>query len=466
LDRSDVAPTRVGLRRLWSSGGPYDALGRRVVAAFVLVALAAVLVVALVEVTGAHSGLTRLSRSARQQLTDEVAIAAADAYSVRGTWAGADLRAVAEIGYAEGLRITIADASGALLTGPEPTSGHLSGAAQATRPVNYHGSRIGTVHVWFSRVADHVTDDAHRLVIEWVVIGGAVAMAVAVVAGTFVSHRLTRPLRRITEAAVRFARGEHDARAGGRGAPGALGSLAVAVDEMADTVVADADARARFVSDVRHELATPAAALQAGLEELRDGLLEPTPARLAGLHDQSVRLGRMISDLTAIDRDGPPRMTVEPGVLDLRSVVGEALDAKEPVLRAAGVGVERRLASVKVCGDRDRLVTVVDHLIDNAVRHAGPGVTLSVVTAARADRAQLVVCDNGRGIDAEDLAHVFERAYRGRRAAAVPGSGLGLALVRQLVESHGGEVSIESAPGSGTSVTVSLPLLTADAGRC
>ncbi|NMM33542.1 MAG: HAMP domain-containing protein, partial [Phycicoccus sp.] len=124
----------------------------------------------------------------------------------------------------------------------------------------------------------------------WITVAAVVALLIALLASWVVTRLITRPIKAMTSATPAFAAGDRQARVGVHG-PGELGELARAFDSMADTVARSERDRRNLTADVAHELRTPLAALQAGLEELRDGLVEPTPQGLAGLHDQSLRLG-------------------------------------------------------------------------------------------------------------------------------------------------------------------------------
>jgi two-component system sensor histidine kinase BaeS len=259
-------------------------------------------------------------------------------------------------------------------------------------------------------------------------------------------------------AARRFAAGERAARAGVTG-PGELGELARAFDAMAEEVVRAERVRRSLAADVAHELRTPLAALQAGLEELRDGLRPPDPGRLRALHDQTLRLGRVVQDLADLSAAESAAFSLRPTGVDLAEVAGAALAAQRPALAAAGLLVDADLtAPLPVRADADRLHQAVTNLLANAARYCRPGDRVSVRGQAAGRVAVLAVADTGPGIPPDELPHVFDRLWRGRGASGVVGSGIGLAVVRELVTAHGGTVTAESPAGGGTTVTVRLPL--------
>jgi two-component system sensor histidine kinase BaeS len=233
----------------------------------------------------------------------------------------------------------------------------------------------------------------------------------------------------------------------------------VAFDAMADEVAATEAARRRQAADLAHELRTPLAGLQAGLEELRDGLDEPDPARLAGLHDQALRLGRVVDDLAQLASAEAASTSLQLADLDLAAAVARTIDSQEPQLRAAGLTVGREISGpVPVRADPDRIHQVVVNILTNAARFCRSGDRVTVRVFDDGERGVVEVADTGPGIAAADVPHVFERRWRGRNSGGVAGSGIGLAVVRELVEAHRGTVSVDSSPGHGTTFTITLPL--------
>jgi two-component system sensor histidine kinase BaeS len=230
---------------------------------------------------------------------------------------------------------------------------------------------------------------------------------------------------------------------------------------MADQVVRAEQTRRRLAADVAHELRTPLAALQAGLEELRDGLADPRPARLAALHDQALRLGRVVDDLAQLSAAEAAALTLHLTNTDLAAVARSAIAAQQPALRAASLTVTSIVdAPVPVRADPDRLHQAIVNLLHNAARYCRPGDTVTVRAFASGDSGVLQVADTGPGIPAADVPHVFERLWRGSTSTVVAGSGIGLAVVRELVTAHSGTIQVDSPPGRGATFTIRLPLET------
>ncbi len=439
-------------------------LGTRLLVAFVLVALSSVIVLTVAALIGTSRGVAAGEDAQRQETALLVADAAADAYAAAGGWAGADLTTSELLASTAGAQVVIRDASGAVVTSSGMQGMGMGGAGRGgiTADVVVEGAVVGTVRLGFGATSTGRTA-VETVAWTWILIAAFVALVVAVLAAWFVSRRISRPLVRLSGSARAFAAGDRSARADPQDAagPGELGEIARAFDATADAVVRSEDARRRMSADVAHELRTPLAALQAGLEELRDGLVPADPERLDSLHQQSVRLGRIVGDLAELSSAETAVLTLHRLPVELADVVADAVDAARPTLDSGGIDVTTSLTSgVVVDADSDRLHQAVGNLLGNAARYCRAGDRVDVSLTSDGGRAVIVVADNGPGIDPGDLPHVFDRMWRGRTGQGTPGSGIGLAIVRELVHAHGGTVEVESDGRSGTAFTVRLPLAT------
>jgi two-component system sensor histidine kinase BaeS len=324
----------------------------------------------------------------------------------------------------------------------------------AEAPVVVAGQTVGSVRLTFPTTAS----GGRAVAWSWVLSAAAVALAAALLISGYVARRLTRPLLALTGAARRFAAGDRAARTG-TGGPGELGELARAFDTMAGEVARAEQVRRRLAADVAHELRTPLAALQAGLEELRDGLRAPDAERLAAMHDQTLRLGRLVQDLADLSAAESAALSLHLTDTDLTTIARAALAAYRPRLDAAGLHVDADLAiPLPVHADPDRLHQAVTNLLANAARYCRPGDHATIRAHADAGLAILDVADTGPGIPADELPHIFQRLWRGQHTRAVTGSGIGLAVVRELIAAHAGTVTANSPAGAGTTITIRLPL--------
>ncbi len=220
-------------------------------------------------------------------------------------------------------------------------------------------------------------------------------------------------------------------------------------------------AKDEFVTMVAHELRTPLTAIVSWSAVLSDARIAPT---LAGRALDAIRRNvgvqaRVIGDLVDLSRLGRGRLSLQLEAVDLRSVIDAAVESVAATAAARGikVAIDTAEAGRPVHGDAARLQQVVSNLLGNAIKHSGDGATVHVTVDAAGGAARIILRDEGRGIAPELLPHIFE-PYRQGADAANSGLGLGLAIVRQLVELHGGAVQASSAGlGRGACFTVLLP---------
>lgn len=432
-------------------------IGRRLLAAFVLVATSSVIVLAAGAYFGVDRGVQAATGNTRHQTAQSAAAVAADSYERAGGWSGANLDRVLAIADAASVQMTVVNSSGHTVGSTTPEMGMMNsamaGTPQATASVVVAGTTVGEIRVFSgSMMGTRVFGVAWM----WIAVAAIVALIMAIGASWWVTRRLVQPVRVITSAAQAFTAGQRDRRATGD-APGELGELAIAFNGMADAVVASDTQRRNMTADVAHELRTPLAALQAGLEELRDGLVAPSPESFARLHDQSLRLGRTLADLAELSAVETSGMSLSMAKVNLSAIARDELALREPQLRAAGLTIRSDLAGYAwIRGDSDRLHQAIGNLLANAASYCRPGDTVTISTQATAGGIKLSVADTGPGIPEDELPHVFDRLWRGRGATGVSGSGIGLAVVREVAIRHGGEVRARSST-DGTEIVVTLP---------
>jgi two-component system phosphate regulon sensor histidine kinase PhoR len=228
--------------------------------------------------------------------------------------------------------------------------------------------------------------------------------------------------------------------------------------------------RADFVANASHELRTPLAALSGFIETLQGSAREDVKARerfLAIMQEQARRMARLIDDLLSLSRIELNAHRRPDTPVDLVPIVRQVVDGLETLARARGVSVNVEAANaLTVLGDRDELVRVFENLVENALKYgaAGKRVDIRLALAASAEgapEAQVSVRDYGPGIAPEHLPRLTERFYRVdvAESRAQGGTGLGLALVKHVLNRHRGRLSIESTPGAGASFTIHLPAL-------
>ena len=300
----------------------------------------------------------------------------------------------------------------------------------------------------------------------------AAGVVLAALAGRAVARAGLAPVGRLAAVAEQVTATGNPAGRVEVDRPDELGRLATSFNTMLRALQRSHAAQRQLVSDASHELRTPLTSLRINVEMLAASPDLPEPERteiLDRVAAQVAELGDLVSNVTELARGESSTATLKH--VDLREVAQACLRTAQRDWPRTPFRAE--LEPVTVFGSADRLGIAVRNLLDNAAKFSPPGapVTLRLAQGKLAEgklaegelaEGELTVTDSGPGIAAEDLPHVFDRFYRARSARAVPGSGLGLSIVRQVADSHGGTATAGPAPGRGTRVTLSLPLAAPD----
>jgi signal transduction histidine kinase len=282
------------------------------------------------------------------------------------------------------------------------------------------------------------------------------ALALAMV--QFLAHGMTRPLRAMASAAPSMAQGDYSLRVH-TSAVDEVGRLAEAFNHMAAELAATERQRRDLIANVSHELRTPISALQATLENLVDGVATPDEATFRAMHAQTERLGRLVRDVLDLSRleSGATHLRVERiEIDDLLARAVEESRLHHPDLQAS---IEIDPTSVLFDGDRDRLHQAIVNLLDNAVRYSGRTARVCIQARAQSRVLRIAVNDEGPGIPEGERSRVFERFYRADHARTNHrgGAGLGLAIVRSIVELHSGVIRAEANQPRGCRMVIELP---------
>ncbi|MDI3299609.1 MAG: ATP-binding protein [Bacillota bacterium] len=282
-------------------------------------------------------------------------------------------------------------------------------------------------------------------------LAGGLAMVAAVALALLLGRALLGPLERAIAAAARLAGGDYGVRLETSGDRD-LDGLALALNRLAERLEEGERTRRDLLGDVAHELRNPLATLQGYVEALRDGVLEPGPEAMETLAGEIRRLSRLVDDLQELNRIERRDVTLHLEPVDLREAVDSALALRRAELAAGGYRVEVSVPEglPPLAADRDRLAQVLGNLLDNAIRYTPAGGRIRVEAWAERGRGRLFwsVGNSGPGLSPEEARHVFDRFYRAERSRArsTGGAGLGLAIVRGLVEMHGGRIEVSSTP--------------------
>jgi two-component system sensor histidine kinase MprB len=284
----------------------------------------------------------------------------------------------------------------------------------------------------------------------WIFLVGGIGIALAAALAALVASAALRPVRRLTTAAENVAAtGDLTERVAVTGGD-ELGRLAARFNGMLAALEGSVGAQRRLVADASHELRTPLTSVRTNVDLLREGKLPPDEAQRA-LADASVELAALtslVSDLVELARGEERKLRFEAVQLD--DLVAGAVERAQA--RAPQVRFQTALEHSTVQADPVLLDRAISNLLDNAVKYSPENSTIRVAVA----RGEVTVADEGPGIAGDDLPHVFDRFYRSASARSKPGAGLGLAIVREAAEAHGGRATAESSP-AGARFRLTLP---------
>lgn len=445
-------------------------LGLLLTLAFVGVALAAILVDAILSSRSGNRDIANLVQHREQTIAASAAAGIEAAYQSAATprppsgsrWQRADLMPVFAVLRGEGASAEVRDLTGTVV-GYSPGYYRISPSAEIAQPITVDGRQVGSVTVRYDFQISSIvaTFEGHR----WRdrISAGGFASLLALAVALILSRWITAPVEAVLVALRIRGEGDRSYRISDQDMRGLrlLRELPAAFNNSVDLSDARLRAHRNLIADVAHELRTPVAILQASHEAMLDGITEPSPENLASLRDEVLRLASRVEDLQHLASAESAAMQLRLADADLAEIAGSAATALADAFAAAEIGLGQRLTPVRVRCDPDRMREVVINLMTNALKFTPPGghVVLAAGPGRDGGAAVLTVTDTGIGIPPDELPHVTERFFRGRRSAEMArGSGIGLTIVSELVRAHQGRVEFASTPGQGTEVTVTLPL--------
>lgn len=321
--------------------------------------------------------------------------------------------------------------------------------------------------VWFAvdfLAADYFTvlmeeykispSDTHRMFVEsvhrYLIQASIVAAAIAVLLSFLLTRTVLRPLSQMTEISQRVAAGDYSARVEVT-SKDEVGRLGLAFNRMADSLEKIEGLRRTMVVDLAHELRTPLTSLRGYFEAMEDGVVEANKGTFGILQDEIMRLVRLVESLHQLTKADAAKAFLSRQQVDLPALIAQALELDRFQFQSRDITVETKLPAdpLIVQGDRDKLLQVLRNLTQNAWQYTPDGGRLTVVAESDGDGITVSFANTAAGIVETDLPLIFERFYRvdKSRSRDSGGAGIGLTIVKELVEAHGGRVGADTGDG-------------------
>lgn len=293
---------------------------------------------------------------------------------------------------------------------------------------------------------------------------GLFMLLLSVTVSYFVARSISRPLRTLTGVAREIRDGKLGAKVGIQ-RNDEVGRLAQAVDDMSGKLAANETMRRQLFANIAHELRTPLAIVQGSLEGMMDDVVPMNKETILSLEEEILRMNRLVADLRDLSLAEVNELTLQKKPCDINLILTRAVSMMQPLMDEKRIAVHLTLEKnlPKISADPDRMNQVIYNLLNNSIRYIPEGRTISITTEKEIKGGKpwlhLTFRDTGDGIRPDDLPHIFQYFYRGEKSRnrKKGGSGIGLALVQQLILAHGGTIRAESSVGKGTSFLIELP---------
>ena len=332
------------------------------------------------------------------------------------------------------------------------------------------------IEIRATQVPSQVTEDLVAEVLEYVdpplsnlqsafqrslLIAGVAAGFAGLLIVTMFTREALAPVRGLTAVASKLGTGDLSQRVPESGSDD-IGDLARTFNTMASDLELAGQQRKQLTADVAHELRTPLTNIQGYLEAIKDGLVDADEETIDTLHDQTTHLATLIEDLRIL-------AVADAGALTLQKIHGTpAITIKDAVSTFSQRAYDREIelsVSISETGvtmdfDETRLRQIITNLVENSLTNTPKGGTIHIDIQDRAEDMKISITDTGIGISKENLPRIFDQFYRadGSRSSTTGGAGLGLTIVKKLVEAHNGSIDVSSEVGRGTTFTISLPI--------
>lgn len=367
-----------------------------------------------------------------------------------------------------GYRLALSDANRQPLAGSfaHPLLVALASIDRFEHPLAIDGRTVG--HLVLAQPGNPADELAVSFLLEQQHHLGVIALVslvLSVLTAALLAMHFRRPIRQMLVNVQQMAAGRFDIRLPSRRSD-ELGQLARAVNQLAARLAEIEISRQHWVANTSHELRTPLSVLRGQLEALQDGVRSATPENLGLMQQQVLGLVRLVDDLTQLSQPTLAGLQYDKQPVDIWQLAEQQCAAYADKASAAGLDLQLAVPPpeqpLRVLGDALRLKQLLGNLLENSIRYTAAGGWILIANEVSGHQLKLSIVDSAPGVPEQDLARLGERFFRvdPSRSRDTGGSGLGLALCRQLAQAHGGELVFDASPLGGLKVTLHLPLMT------
>lgn len=339
------------------------------------------------------------------------------------------------------------------------TAERIQGYNEKQYEVWSEGRNVGTIVLASTEQYD--TNDImylHRIT-QVIMIVGALAMGLTILLSNLFSRKISKQITNITNTASDIAQGRYGAALNERTKISELRSLILALNNLSGNLAHHETLRKRLTQDMAHELRTPIATIQGNLEAVLDGVWEMDEEKIKTLYDEVQRLSRLVEDMYNISKY--ENTVLNKSLFDIGKLLHSVLNQFEGALHDKKLKVEIHAESAVVYADKDKLIQVFINLLSNAIKFTpeNGNIQIDAISVNNGHELCVSVMDSGIGIADEDIPYIFERFYRAdkSRNRKNGGAGIGLSVVKAVVEAHGGSILVNSKKGEFTKFAVTLP---------
>jgi signal transduction histidine kinase len=333
---------------------------------------------------------------------------------------------------------------------------------QKTYDVMKDGAKVASVTLGFYGPFYYNEEDVQFLTVlnQLLIFVAIIFFIIAACLGFFMANRIARPINEVIDKTKQIEIGNYTDRITNVSKTTEINQLIHSVNTLAESLERQQISKKRMARDYAHELRTPLSTLQSNLEAMIDGIWEPTTERLESCREEILRLTRMISEINKLVEIESDSFILSKTKFSLADVVKTILINFQQDMLAKNISLQTDITQFEIFADKDKIIQVLINLLTNAIKYTDNDGEIKITVKQSKNNAQLIVKDTGIGISKEDLPNIFEHLYRAdkSRNRSTGGSGIGLTVVKAIVDAHGGTIVTNSELGKGSEFIVTLPL--------